>query len=122
MDKRLYDHILGSLACSAIGDAMGAGTEILTEDEIVRLFGKRVTDFQMPPACHPHSGGREAGQITDDASLTFYLARAYVEAGGEMTLDLAVKTILAWSENSDYYPPLRRPGHHGGGHAPAQGG
>ena len=109
MDKRLYDHILGSLACSAIGDAMGAGTEILTEDEIVRLFGKRATDFQMPPACHPHSGGREAGQITDDASLTFYLARAYVEAGGEMTLDLAVKTILAWSENSDYYPRFAGP-------------
>lgn len=104
----LYEKILGSLAGSAIGDAMGAATEVQTEEEIIRRFGKRVNDFQEPPKCHPHSGGRRAGQITDDSSLTFCLAKTYVANEGEISVDLVTKTIIDWS-GSEYYPRFAGP-------------
>lgn len=69
MDTALRDKILGSLAGSAIGDAMGAATELLTEGEIIRRFGKPVDSFEVPPPGNPYAGGRDAGQLTDDSSL-----------------------------------------------------
>lgn len=104
----LYEKILGSLAGSAIGDAMGAATEVQTEMEIAKRFGKRVTDFEEPPAEHPHSGGRKAGQITDDSSLTFAFAKAFVANKGVMTVELAAQTMVEWSK-SEYYPRFAGP-------------
>jgi len=46
MDYSLYHRILGSLAGTAIGDAMGAATELLTEEEIVKRFGAPVESFR----------------------------------------------------------------------------
>ncbi len=108
MLSNLYEKVLGSLVGSAIGDAMGAATEVQTEEEIVRRFGKRVSDFQEPPRNHPHSGGRSAGQITDDSSLTFYLAEAYVENQGTISVDNVVNVLLEWSK-SEYYPRFAGP-------------
>ena len=108
MNMLLRDKILGSLAGSTIGDAMGAATELLTEDEIIRRFGKPVDSFEVPPANNPYAGGRDAGQLTDDSSLTLGLCRAYLEHGGIITIDAVVEAILRWSE-SEYYPRFAGP-------------
>jgi ADP-ribosylglycohydrolase len=109
MNNNLYNKILGSLAGCAIGDAMGAATELLNSDEILRRFGGIVQDFKCPPAANPYAGGREAGQITDDASLTFYLAEAYITAGGKISPRLVADTILRWSDNYEYFPRFAGP-------------
>ncbi len=108
MDTALRDKILGSLAGSAIGDAMGAATELLTEGEIIRRFGKPVDSFEVPPPGNPYAGGRDAGQLTDDSSLTLGLCRAYLENQGVMTVEAVVQTILRWSE-SEYFPRFAGP-------------
>ncbi|MEG2263879.1 MAG: ADP-ribosylglycohydrolase family protein [Acinetobacter sp.] len=104
----LEQKILGSLAGSAIGDAMGAATELLTEGEIIRRFGKSVDSFELPPKNNPYAGGRAAGQITDDSSLTFFLCNAYLQNHGLMTVELAAQTMLKWSE-SEYFPRFAGP-------------
>lgn len=109
MDERLYRHILGSLGGTAIGDAMGAACELLSGDEIIRRFGGVVRDFRRPPEANPYAGGREAGQITDDASLTFYLAETYMAGDGLITPQTVADTILRWSENGEYYPRFAGP-------------
>lgn len=109
MDYSLYHRILGSLAGTAIGDAMGAATELLTEEEIVKRFGAPVESFKKPPLANPYAGGREAGQITDDASLTFYLAETYINAKGKLSPQLVADTILRWSENGEYFPRFAGP-------------
>jgi ADP-ribosylglycohydrolase len=109
MNNNLYDKILGSLAGCAIGDAMGSATELLSGDEIIRHFGGIVQDFKRPLTANPYAGGREAGQITDDASLTFYLAETYITAGGKITPRLIADTILRWSENGEYFPRFAGP-------------
>lgn len=109
MDERLYRHILGSLGGTAIGDAMGAACELLSGDEIIRRFGGVVRDFKRPPEVNPYAGGREAGQITDDASLTFYLSETYISCGGRITPKNVADTILRWSQNAEYFPRFAGP-------------
>lgn len=109
MDERLYRHILGSLGGTAIGDAMGAACELLSGDEIIRRFGGVVRDFRRPPEANPYAGGREAGQITDDASLTFYLSETYIAGEGLITPRTVADTILRWSQNGEYFPRFAGP-------------
>ena len=45
MEKR----ILGSLLASAVGDAMGAATELRTKEMIRQRFGGTVRDIVTPP-------------------------------------------------------------------------
>ncbi|EKK8360998.1 ADP-ribosylglycohydrolase family protein, partial [Salmonella enterica] len=44
------DKVLGCLIGAAMGDAMGAATELRTIEQIKKYFGGWVTDFIKPPA------------------------------------------------------------------------
>lgn len=69
--------IAGAIYGFAIGDAMGATTEFMSEQEIKRKFGK-VTDII--------GGGwlnLEAGEVTDDTQMTMCVINALMRTLGE---------------------------------------
>ncbi|PYP19614.1 MAG: ADP-ribosylglycohydrolase, partial [Gemmatimonadetes bacterium] len=99
----LYDRILGSLAAGAIGDAMGAATEQRSFSEILKLFGRPVREFRKPPPDSPFSGGREAGQVTDDSGQMLRMAQAIIESNGSLTVDGVVKQLLQWAEDPEVF-------------------
>lgn len=99
----LYDRILGSLAAGAIGDAMGAATEQRSFGEIVGLFGGPVREFRKPPPDSPFSGGREAGQITDDAGQMVAMAQALIDSNGSLTVAAVVKHLLRWADDPEAF-------------------
>jgi ADP-ribosylglycohydrolase len=99
--QRLSQHILGSLATAAIGDAMGAATEQHTIPEIVEKFGGLLRDLR-DPSPETFSYGNLAGQITDDTSQMFALAQALIDTDGELTEEVWIKTLLHWSQTSPH--------------------
>lgn len=99
----LYDRILGSLAAGAIGDAMGAATEQRSFSEIIELFGGPVREFRKPPPDSPFSGGREAGQITDDTGQMLRMAQAIIESNGSLTVDVVAKQLLRWADDPEVF-------------------
>lgn len=69
--------IAGAIYGFAIGDAMGATTEFMSEEQIKRKFGK-VTDII--------GGGwlnLEAGEVTDDTQMTMCVMNALMRTSGE---------------------------------------
>ena len=60
--------IKGCLLGAAIGDAMGAATEVRTRQQIIEKFGKPVREF-LPPPDDTFARGSKAGQVTDDYSM-----------------------------------------------------
>jgi len=106
---QLSDKIMGSLAMAVIGDALGAPTEQRSIKEIRGLFGGRVEDFYDPPADSPFSKGRFAAQITDDSSQMIMLAQAFIDGNGVITPRAVADMMLAWSENSEYFPHFAGP-------------
>lgn len=97
----LEDRILGSLLLAGMGDALGAPTEQWTIDEIARKYGGLVTRFDEPPAdtfAGANAGHR--GEVTDDASQMYYLARALVAHGGALDEAGWVACLLDWVQTS----------------------
>lgn len=97
--ERLYDHILGSLATAAIGDAMGAATEQHTTQEIYEKFGGLLRELRAPSS-DTFSEGNQPGQITDDTSQMFALAETLIETDGELTEEAWIQKLLQWSQTS----------------------
>jgi ADP-ribosylglycohydrolase len=97
--ERLHDHILGSLATAALGDAMGAATEQHALPEILAEHGGLLREL-LAPSEDTFSGGNLPGQITDDTSQMFALAEALIDAGGELTEKAWIAKLVAWSQTS----------------------
>lgn len=77
----LKNKIAGSIYGFAIGDAMGATTEFMFEDEIKKKYGK-VTDII--------GGGwlnLRAGEITDDTQMTMCVMEALMKTTDSMEID-----------------------------------
>lgn len=75
MNKDLYNKVLGSLLGFAIGDAMGATTEFMTEEEISRGFGV-IKDIIGGGWL-----GLKPGEVTDDTQMMTIVAKARMEKG-----------------------------------------
>jgi ADP-ribosylglycohydrolase len=99
--ERLAQHILGSLAATALGDAMGAATEQHAIPEIVELFGGMLRELR-DPSPETFSYGNKAGQITDDSSQMFALAELLIEADGEFSEQAWIAKLLHWSQHSPH--------------------
>ncbi|MDL9978432.1 ADP-ribosylglycohydrolase family protein [Microbacterium sp. ASV49] len=97
----LEDRVLGVLLGAAIGDAMGAATELRTREQIVEHFGGEVTSFVVPPD-DTFARGCPPGQVTDDFSQAYHLARTIVARGGETSWDTGRDAILAWWADERY--------------------
>lgn len=101
--------VLGSLAAACIGDALGAPTEQRSIAEIRRLWGGRVERFETPPEDAPFAKGRQAGQITDDASQMLALVDAYIRGGGEISPESVAAALLSWADDGQYFPRFAGP-------------
>lgn len=74
------DKIAGAVYGFAIGDAMGATTEFMTEDQIKNCYGK-VTNI--------YGGGwlnLKPGDVTDDTQMTLCVMDAAIVSGGEKSV------------------------------------
>ena len=92
---------------AACGDAMGAATENLTTEGIIKQFGGLVSTFIKPPPT-AFAFGSEAGQITDDFSIIYMLAKNIVEKN-EVTEQIVQETLLEWSEYPQYFDRFAGP-------------
>lgn len=95
------NRIHGALVGAAIGDALGAATELRTAGQIRKLFGGEVTSFRTPPP-DTFARGRTPGTVTDDFSQAWYLARAIVDRAGELTTGTGREAALAWWADDRY--------------------
>ncbi|MEZ2222652.1 ADP-ribosylglycohydrolase family protein [Rhizobium sp. RCC_161_2] len=99
--NKYHDPILASLALAGIGDALGAPTELWGIDEIFARYGGLADRFEEPPPdtfAGANSGKR--GEVTDDASQMYYLARALVKAGGRLDQTGWIACLLDWVDTS----------------------
>ncbi|MGO4568870.1 ADP-ribosylglycohydrolase family protein [Rhizobium sp. 2YAF20] len=99
--NKYYDPILASLILGGIGDALGAPTEMWGIDEIFARYGGLADRFEEPtPDTFAGSNGGKRGEVTDDASQMYYLARAMVKAGGDLDQTAWIACLLDWADTS----------------------
>lgn len=96
------DRVLGSLFGAALGDAMGAATELRTKEQIRQKFGGEVREILTPPD-DTFARGSRAGCVTDDFSLVYYTGRAIVENGGVIDDAAARNAILSWAGDDAFF-------------------
>lgn len=106
---QLYDQILGSLYTAAMGDALGAPTETMSRDEIPRYYGGRV-EFFIDGAVNPAFHNARVGEISDDTSQLYEMARAVIRSQGNFTPAHGAEALLRWAEKYPrYYPACAGP-------------
>ncbi len=104
----MYDRILGGLVGAAAGDAMGAATEARTTEPIIEYFGHEVTDFEKPPM-DTFGAGNVPGQLTDDFSSAYFVARHIADNHGEVTKEIVQEALIDWSEHAVFFDRFAGP-------------
>lgn len=95
------DKVTGCLAGAALGDAMGAATELRTIDQIKKDFGGWVTTFIKPPQ---DTFGRcnEPGQCTDDFIQGKYILDEALKNKGELNEEVMKSAFRRWLDYPYY--------------------
>lgn len=104
----MYDRILGGLIGAGAGDAMGAATEARTKEQIEEYFGHKVVDFETPPM-DTFGAGNVPGQVTDDFSLAYFVARHIVDNGGVVDEKAVQEGLIDWSEHPKFFDRFAGP-------------
>ena len=94
----MLNKILGCLYGQALGDAFAMPAQV-HPDDTERCFGW-LDSWQPAPADHLVHAGLPAGRVTDDSEQAFSIAQAVIDAGG-VTLEAAVKGLVAWYDRVD---------------------
>lgn len=101
--QSLHDGILGSLATAGLGDALGAGTEQWTIEEIYAAHNGPIRKLiDPPPDTFAGAEGNRCGQITDDTSQMYYLAEDIIAADGVLDEEVWRACLLRWSAHSPH--------------------
>jgi len=108
MEYNLFNRILGGLIGGGTGDAMGAATEARTTQQIKDYFGHTVIDFETPPM-DTFARGNKPGQLTDDFSSAFFLAKSIVEYKGIVNQNAVKKALIDWSEHAVFFDRFAGP-------------
>lgn len=103
-----FDKILGAFLGAAVGDAMGAPTEMRTTKQIIEYFGGPVREFKEPPY-DTFARGRKPGQVTDDFSLAYFLAKSIIKHNGKLGFDVVKESLLEWGNTDEYFIPFAGP-------------
>jgi ADP-ribosylglycohydrolase len=100
----IYDRVLGCLVTAGMGDAMGAPSEAMSRTEIIEEFGGPITTF-LDPSDNLYAKGNMLGEVTDDASQMYEMAKSVVKTHGNLTVKAATEAIINWSKSyPKYYP------------------
>ncbi len=94
---RFYDRYIGTLLGLSIGDALGMPLEFLTEEEIKRRYGEKVTHFEEPFHDHPNAS-LVSGQYTDDTQIAIFLAETLIENSGFNVEDFTNRLVSSGSK------------------------
>ena len=100
--KTVYDKILGSMVCCALGDAMGAVTENLSFDQIRDKYPGGVRELIAPDKT-AFAYGNTPGQITDDFSQTYLLTEEIIKNNGVISRDCVEEMLIRWSNIPKYF-------------------
>lgn len=95
------DKILGCLLGGAVGDAMGAATEVRTTEQIKEQFGGYVREFYTPPE-DTFAHGCKRGQITDDFSIAYLNCVEIVANNGRIDEETAKNALLKWYQVPEF--------------------
>ena len=100
-DALLQERSRGCLLGAAVGDALGAGCEMMTRDGILSTYG-RVTAY-IPEQLQKFGGGltRVAGCYTDDTEMAIGLALSLISMRGD------VDTASIAEQHAKLYSPWR---------------
>ncbi|GGV47213.1 ADP-ribosylglycohydrolase [Streptomyces longisporoflavus] len=91
----LLDRALGAFYGLALGDALGMPTQIMSREDVVRVYGT-VTGFEASRSDNPVSAGMPAGAVTDDTDQAVIVARLLVEGGGHIEPLRFADELLSW--------------------------
>jgi|BioPla2DNA2_1021312.scaffolds.fasta_scaffold06729_2 ADP-ribosylglycohydrolase len=103
----LKEKILGCLLGAAIGDAMGAATEMRTTEQIKEFFGEKVTTFIAPPM-DTFARGNKPGQVTDDFSIAYVAIETILE-NGKINDEVAKEALLRWGDIEEFFSRFAGP-------------
>lgn len=101
----MYNKILGALLGAAVGDAMGAATELRSIRQIQETFGGKVTDFYTPPD-DTIAKGRKAGMVTDAFSIPYILIKNVLKNSGSFSTELAQQALMEWASHGEWFEPF----------------
>ena len=102
--EQLYDRILGCLVTAGMGDAIGAPSEAMSRAEILEKFGGPIDTF-LDGGENAYAYGNLVGEVTDDASQMYEMAKAVIACGGKLTVEAAAQALVTWSERYPKYFP-----------------
>lgn len=96
MTDRL-DHALGAYYGLALGDALGMPTQVMSREEIVRVYGT-LTGFEPARPDNPVSAGMPAGSVTDDTDQAVIVGRLIDEGRGRIDPLRLAHELLDWEK------------------------
>ncbi|MEU5997492.1 ADP-ribosylglycohydrolase family protein [Streptomyces sp. NPDC047197] len=91
----LLDRALGAFYGLALGDALGMPTQVMSREDVVRVYGT-LTGFEPARDDNPVSAGMPAGAVTDDTDQAVIVARLLVEGGGHVDPLRFADELLSW--------------------------
>ncbi|MGW3285218.1 ADP-ribosylglycohydrolase family protein [Streptomyces sp. NPDC001002] len=96
MTDRL-DRALGAYYGLALGDALGMPTQVMSRQDVVRVYGT-LTGFEPARPDNPVSAGMPAGSVTDDTDQAVIVGRLIDEGHGRIDPLRLAHELLAWEK------------------------
>ncbi|MCX5317661.1 MULTISPECIES: ADP-ribosylglycohydrolase family protein [unclassified Streptomyces] len=96
MTDRL-DRALGAYYGLALGDALGMPTQVMSRQDVVRVYGT-LTGFEPALPDNPVSAGMPAGSVTDDTDQAVIVGRLIDEGRGRIDPLRLAHDLLDWEK------------------------
>lgn len=96
MNKSLKEKIHAFLAGTAVGDALGLGTEFMTRSEVIRHYGDGLRDY-ADIVRDSHRRQWKRGDWTNDTDVVLLLAESLIASNGYDSADYA-RRLQEWQK------------------------
>lgn len=91
------DRALGAYYGLALGDALGMPTQLMSREDVVRVYGT-LTGFEPAQPDNPVSAGMPAGAVTDDTDQAVIVGRLLDEGRGRIDPLRLAHELLDWEK------------------------
>nr|WP_202555817.1 ADP-ribosylglycohydrolase family protein [Streptomyces sp. SID4950] len=88
---------MGAFYGLALGDALGMPTQVMSREDVVRVYGT-VTGFEPARPDNPVSAGMPAGSVTDDTDQAVIVGRLLDEGNGRIDPLRLAHELLDWEK------------------------